>query len=244
MTEVGAQANPVFDRLFNTALADVLAGMHQRDEPPVDGGRWPVTVVARPPKSIRQDLERLMREGLQWAGPGHFLTGRADSVHLTIRALEPYRESAAATDPIVEKWGSSMQRACAATAPLRFSLTGVTLSTSGILAQIEPYDDAPWQLMDRLRTELGELAWYEDQWQRRDIWYSTLIHFATDIANAPRLVDWVRDHRVISPVEFTVDEVELVRYRYCPADFPHPDRLMRPERWFAVRLGAAPDVFR
>lgn len=230
--------NPVFDELFEAALPAVLDGTHQRDEPPVDGGRWPVTVVARPPQHVRAALERLMRETLAHAGCGHFVTGRQDSVHLTIRALEPYREAATPTDPVVRRWCEAMGRAAGVTPPLRFAVTGVTLSRAGVMAQVETVDDEPWRFMDRLREELGDLAWFEDQWMRRNIWYATLVHFTGDIVDPCGLIDWVGDHRTIETLDFTLAEVELVRSRHVrrdPAD-PTSEQLMRPETWFTVPL--------
>lgn len=229
--------NPVFDTLFEKGSAAVLEGSHQRDEPPVDGGRWPVTVVARAPEDVRELMESLMREALGLAGPGHFVTGRADSVHLTIRALEPYREAAAASDPVVADWRAAMERTASATAPFRLVLTGLTLTPAGVMAQLETTDDAPWQLMDRLGAELGELAWYEDGWMRRNIWYSSLVHFAHDLADARALVDWVSARRDLEPVEFTVDHLALVRSRYVE-DPARGERLMRPESWFVVPFSA------
>jgi hypothetical protein len=89
---VPAPTNPVFDRLFGDAVPALLAGTHRRDEPPVDGGRWPVSVVCLPDARAREVLAGVMREASAFAGPGHFETGRSDASHVTVRALEPYRE--------------------------------------------------------------------------------------------------------------------------------------------------------
>jgi len=235
--------NPVFDVLLEAALPAVLDGTHQRDGPPIDGGRWPVTVVARPPLEARAVLEALMREALAHAGRGHFVTGRQDSVHLTIRALEPYREAAAASDDIVGRWCDPIDRAARLTPPLRLTVTGVTLSRVGVMAQVEPADDEPWRFMDRLAAELGELAWFEDQWMRRNIWYATLIHFADDVADPRGLIEWLHNHRTINRVDFAITAVELVRSRHAPMDPADPtsEQLMRPETWFTVPLSGDTD---
>lgn len=83
------RTSTVFDQLFESSVDLVLRGEHQCDEPPTDGGRWPVTIVCVPPSAIRDRLSGLMHEALVHASPGHFLTGRPDSSHLTVRALEP-----------------------------------------------------------------------------------------------------------------------------------------------------------
>lgn len=225
--------NPVFDELIEAAAPQVLAGAHRRDVPPEEGGRWPVSVLVRPAEPVRDVLESLMRAALGQAGPGHFLTGRADSVHLTVRALEPYREAAREDEPVAADWVGALARTAAATAPFALTLTGVTLSTSGVMAQLETRDEQPWQLMDRLRDELGPLAWYEDQWMRRTIWYASLLHFADDIADPAGLIAWVRSHRQIAPVEVAVDALSLARFRYSEAE---GERLMLPQWWTVVPL--------
>lgn len=228
--------NPVFDSLFDTGGPAVIAGTHQRDAPPVDGGRWPVSVVAFPPDPMRGRLARWAQEAVRWAGPGHFRTGGRDSVHLTVRALERYREDAASTDPVVAVWRSAMERTATATAPVGLRFTGLTVTRSGLLAQLEPDDHTAWDLMDRLRIELGSEAWLEDGWMKRNIWYASLLHFADDIADPNGLVDWVRDHRRIEPESFTIDSISLVRFRHRVVG---GEQAMVPQTWCTVPFSAA-----
>ncbi|EWT01745.1 hypothetical protein N865_07465 [Intrasporangium oryzae NRRL B-24470] len=104
--------NPVFDELIEAAAPQVLAGAHRRDLPPEEGGRWPVSIVVRPAEPVRDVLEGLMRTALGFVGPGHFLTGRADSAHLTVRALEPYRDLSSREDPVTADWTAALERGC------------------------------------------------------------------------------------------------------------------------------------
>lgn len=227
--------NPVFDQLFDSSVDIVRRGEHQRDEPPAEGGRWPVTIVCVPPRDVRERLHVLMREALVHAGPGHFLTGRLDSSHLTVRALEPYRDAAAPTDAITSDWLAALERAARRTPPLELRLTGVTLTRGGVMAQLEAVDDEPWAFMRRLRDELGPLAWYEEQWMERNIWYATLVHFAAPILDADGLVDWVQRHRRIEPVEFTVGAATLVRSRHT---WERDKQYMAMESWHTVPFAA------
>lgn len=64
------RSNPVFDRLLEDAIPALLAGAHRRDEPPVDGGRWPVSVVCVPDGTTREVLAGVMDEAVAYAGPG------------------------------------------------------------------------------------------------------------------------------------------------------------------------------
>lgn len=229
----------MFARLFDEGTRAILAGAHGRDVLPTDGGRWPVTVLARPPQHVRDRLDGLMHEALRHAGPGHFRTGRPDSVHLTIRALEPFRAAAAAGDPIVEQWSGALRRTAEATAPISLTMTGIALTARGVLAMLEPDDDRPWQLMDRLRAELGELAWFEDQGMRRNIWYCSLLHFTDEIVDPEGLVAWARTRHVLPRVSFEVAAIELVRFRHTRLG--EQGHYMRPESWMEVPLGGRQD---
>lgn len=225
----------MFDQLFDSSVDIVRRGEHECDEPPTEGGRWPVTIVCVPPRDVRERLHRLMREALLHAGPGHFLTGRPDSSHLTVRALEPYRDAAAPSDAITSDWLPALERAARCTPPVEFVLTGVTLTRVGIMAQLEAVHDEPWAFMRRLRDELGPLAWYEDQWVERNIWYSTLVHFAGPILEAEGLIDWVQRNRRVEPLAFTVDAATLVRSRHT---WDRDEQYMALEAWHTVPFAA------
>ena len=115
----GALTNPVFDRLFTEAVPALLAGDHRRDEPPADGGRWPVSVVAIPDEHVRGVLAGVMREAQVHAGPGHFETGRSDASHFTVRALEAYREAADPADAVTADWSRHWTRSAVSRRPSR-----------------------------------------------------------------------------------------------------------------------------
>lgn len=50
------RSHRVFDRLFDAAVPALLDGTHRQDQPPVDGGRWPVSVACVPDTSVRRVL--------------------------------------------------------------------------------------------------------------------------------------------------------------------------------------------
>ncbi len=225
--------NPVFDRLYDEAVPALLAGDHRQDEPPVDGGRWPVSVVGIPDEAAREVLAGVMREALALAGPGHFETGRSDASHLTVRALEPYREAAAPQDPISAEWVAALEEVGRACPPVRLCLTGVTLTASAVMVQAEPSGDEPWELMRRLRAALGPLAWFEDQWGERDIWYASVVHFAAPVLDAPGLVDWAGARRASLGHDVVLDALTLTRFRYTESG---GRRHMAMEPWHSVDL--------
>lgn len=113
-----------------------------------------------------------------------------------MRALEPYREAAVREDPVTAEWVAALEEVGRECAPVRLRLTGVTLTVSRVMVQAERVDAEPWEVMRRLHAALGPLAWFEDQWGERDIWwYASVVHFAAPVLDASGLVDWARARR-------------------------------------------------
>ncbi len=225
-----------FDELFELGAAALLAGRHQREPPPAEGGRWPASIVLRLPDVAVRLLGGWTQELLALAGPGHLLTGSPEAVHLTVRGLEPRREAADAQDPFVRRCAGAVRRVAARTAPLPLTITGVTLTPGGALAQVVAAAPTVPAFFDDLEDELGPDGWYERS-QPRHILYATLLHLADDVRDPPALVEWVRAHRAVTPVTFTVDRIDVVRY---DRDQGPDGAFMRPHTLGTARLGAPP----
>ncbi|MFI5711443.1 hypothetical protein [Kribbella sp. NPDC051620] len=204
----------------------IANGNHNRDAPPEEGGRWPVSVVLRPPADspLSRTLDQLTTEAAALAGGGHWQTGQRGSAHLTVRALEYYRPIVDPDEPAIKRYRSAMERA--ATGPARLEVTGLTLTRGTVMACAVPLDDQADLFMDQLRFELGPDAWHELPDGRRDIWYLNLLHFTTDIPDPAGLIDWVQARRHTSYGQVVIDTAELVRFWHVPGGSrPY----MRPE---------------
>lgn len=70
-----------------------------------------MSAVLRPDHASAMKLQQAMAEVELLAGPKHFRTGIADSVHFTVRALELYREAAGEEDEAVQRFARAMCRA-------------------------------------------------------------------------------------------------------------------------------------
>lgn len=217
-----------FDQLFAEAAPLIARGHHNRDTAPEEGGRWPVSVVLRPPADspLSQTLDALTAEAATLAGPGHWQTGQLGSVHLTVRALEYYRHTVDPDEPVIKRYQSAMERAATVVGPARIEVTGLTLTAGSVMAAAVPLDAQADLFMDNLRYELGPDNWLELPHGRRDIWYLNLLHFTTDIPDPKRLIEWVQAHRHTSLGQVTINQTDLIRYRHSP-DGPRPH--MRPE---------------
>jgi hypothetical protein len=217
-----------FDLLYDDAVPLIATGRHRRDTVPEEGGRWPVSVVLRPAADgdLSRRLDDLTRSAAELAGPGHWHTGRPGSAHLTVRALEWYREIVDPAEPTIHRYRAAMDRAAANCGPARIEVVGLTLTDRTVMAAAVSLDDQADLFLDRLAEELGEDAWLEIPYGRRDIWYFNLIHFTTDIAQPDALIDWVTAHREHDFGTETIPAAELVRFRHDP-DLERP--YMRPE---------------
>lgn len=228
-----AQSRPVsFDRLFYDAVPNILAGDHQRDTPPVDGGRWPVSVLLMPSRPVAARLDEITRELTEIAGPRHFLTGTQDYVHFTVRALERYRAAIAPDDPFVRRCATAMAAAARRCLPVRLRVTGLTLTAGTVMACAEPLDGEAWHFMSVLGEELAEDGWFEAGF-RRDIWYLNLLHFAADLADPVALVEYVAARRAFDLGECVTDWSYLVRFEHVP------NTGMRPVLLSQAAFGAA-----
>jgi hypothetical protein len=217
-----------FDHLFTEATPLIAHGNHNRDTPPAEGGRWPVSVVLRPPATspLSQTLDHLTAEAATLAGSGHWQTGQLGSAHLTVRALEYYRPTIDPDEPVIKRYQSALERAATTAGPARLEVTGLTLTPGTVMAAAHPLDAQADLFMDQLKFELGPDAWQELPYGRRDIWYLNLLHFTTDIPEPARLIDWVQARRNTGFGQVSIDHAELVRFWHAPGGSrPY----MRPE---------------
>ena len=203
-----------FDRLFAEGQAAVSAGAHRVQEPPIDGGfRWGLSALLRPDVSSAEVLSKVADEASNVAGGGHWVTGSAASSHLTLRALETFREDLNEGDPAVKRYVAALAAAAAGAGPLMFTVTGVTLTPHSIMACALPLDDGADRLAAAFARALGSDGSYEGEFTR-DFWYMNLVHFGGTIPEPARLIDWVAARRDQEIATVVVDEVQLVRWRF------------------------------
>ncbi|MFC7548881.1 hypothetical protein [Plantactinospora sp. GCM10030261] len=202
-----------FDRLFEMGARAVRAGTHHRDSPPVDGGRWGVSVILPPDRASTARLAEATSAAMSVAGRHHWPTGSPDAAHVTVRALEAHRTAARREDPLVARGAAALRRTAAACRPVRLDLRGLTLTPSGIMACAYPVDPAATDFAARLAKELGADGWFEADFNR-DIWYATLVHFTGPVADPEALVDWVARRRTLDLGRMTTDVAELLRWRF------------------------------
>jgi hypothetical protein len=202
-----------FDELFELGREAVLGRVHECDKPPVDGGRWGIAVILRPDERLIHRLAEITGDVMRIAGSHHWPTGSPTAVHFTVRALEWFRSDVPDDDPSVVRYSAALERAAMRSKPVALVVKGLTLTPSCVMACAEATGGAAGEFARALADELGSDGWLERDF-RRDIWYSTLVHFAGPIDDPARLVDWIQDRREMPVAQAVFDTAQLVRYTY------------------------------
>ncbi len=215
-----------FDQLLDESAPLIIEQRHHREQPPVDGGRWPVSVVIFPDRALGERLDALTGELIKLAGPGHFHTGRSGSAHLTVRALERFRATIAENDPAVARYLRATRAAASRTRSFSLTITGLTVTPSAVLAGVGTGRDQVDQLTATLADELGPDDWLERDYVR-SFRHLSLLHFGAAIAHPRDLIDWVADRRGLTIGSMTATAVDLIRSRHRVLD---DGQLMQPER--------------
>ncbi|MGC4937688.1 hypothetical protein [Kribbella sp. DT2] len=223
-----------FDQLFAAAQPLITAGHHGVDTPPIENGeRWPVSAVFCPDPAdpVTQRLDSLTLDAASAAGPDHLQTGRLGSAHLTIRALERYREVVTPDDSLIQRYTTALRTAATHIPPVTFALTGVILTRGTVMVCAQALDPHADHLQKLFAEALGPDGWLEGT-EQRDIWYLNLLHFAGPVPTPSALITWATTHRHTPLGHLTINTAELVRFRHTPGARPY----MRPETLAVVPL--------
>ncbi len=201
-----------FDRLFAAGAQALLSGIQQRQAAPAENGpRWGMGVAMRPDRLAAQAIEHVAAAAAAVIGDNHWLAGAASRSHLTLRVLEPYRTQVAAADPRVARYAAALRTAVRGIGPVRFTVTGLTLTPLSVMACASPAGTAADDLADAFGVALGADGRYR---HRPDIWYVNLAYFTGPVRSAQDLIDWVAARRDLKVADVLVTEIQVVRWRY------------------------------
>jgi hypothetical protein len=154
---------------------------------PAVSGRWGPSVVLLPAGETAAALHALAEDALAIAGAGHWASGTAGAAHVTLRALGHWGGD------VHERHVTALERAFVE--PVTLDFTGTRLLEATVLAMAVDVGGAGDRLRARYGEELGDDGWLERKVlpRGRDIWYLTLVHFATPDVDRDALALWVDD---------------------------------------------------
>jgi hypothetical protein len=214
-----------FDRLFTEGRQALLSGTHQVQSAPADGLlRWGISVILRPDPLAAQAIEHTARAAAAVVGDHHWLAGAATSSHLTLRSgFEPFRNAVLPGDPLVARLTAALHAAAATLAgPLRFAITGLTLTPTSVMACAIPAGPAAADL-DAAFCAALRAGGQADLGRPPDIWYLNLVYFTGQVRDAQALIDWVAARREMAVTDVLITAIQLAQWRHTPAGMrPHP----------------------
>jgi hypothetical protein len=211
-----AAAAAQFERLFAEGREALLAGTHRAESPPEDGrARWGIGAALRPDPAAAAVIEDCARQAATVIGGTPWLAGARRSSHLTLRAgLEPHRSCVPAGDQQVARYVTALRRATHGVAPIRFDVTGLTLTPVSVMACAAPADSAANELATAFGAALSALNGQAAPGRTPDFWYLNLAYFTGPVRPPGRLIDWVAARRSVWLTSITVTEVQLMRWRH------------------------------
>jgi hypothetical protein len=189
--------------------------------------------VLLPAEDLARRLDVLTTAAAEAAGGAQWLSGGLGRAHITVRALEPYAETVPRER--LSRYQSVLRRALDDVGPLRFEFGGLGVSAGSVMVRAAPVEQRVHALRERLGAELGEDGWLEDRVfenGRDPIWYCSILHYASPIADPEHLIAWVDERAGISLGVHSFESVEICLWA-------HDGRGMSPQVIASIPAAAA-----
>ena len=206
---------PGFDRLFAEGQHAVRTGTHQTEGAPADDGpRWAIGAMLRPDPQAARTIEQVAKAAAAVVGANHWLAGAARSSHLTLRRhLEPRRRHVSPADPLVVRYAAALRSAAKATGPVRFTVTGLTLTPISVMAAAVPADTAADDLAAAFDRALHAQG-CRDAGAIPALWYVNLAYFTGPVRDPEELIGWVQARRLMHIVDVRITGLQIARWQH------------------------------
>jgi hypothetical protein len=203
-------------------------GTYRMECSPADGGpRWAVGAVLRPDPQAAQTIDQVARTAAAVVGANHWLAGAARSSHLSLRRnLEPCRRQVSPTDPLIVRYGAALRSAAESAAQVRFTMTGLILTPTSVMAAAVPADAAADDLAAAFDLALRAQG-CNDAGAIPGLWYVNLVYFTGPVHDAQGLIDWVEARRGMRVADVQIARMQIVRWQYTATGMV-PIRLAAP----------------
>jgi hypothetical protein len=148
-------------------------------------------------------------------GANHWLAGAARSSHLSLRRhLEPRRRPIPAGDRLVARYAAALRAAAAkSTGPVRFAVTGLTLTPVSVMARAIPADAAADDLATIFDAALHAEGCHEAG-STPALWYVNLVYFTGPVHAADELAAWTEARQQMKVTDARATEMQIVQWQY------------------------------
>ena len=211
-----ARLAATYDALWATGRPALAAGRVDPEPLPVEPTvRWGISAVLRP-RPWPRALAACATECASLLG-GHGVVYDERNVHITLRAIEGYRDDVAIDDADVRAYRDVLAAVFRRTPPIRVRLRGLTATPAGVLVQGWPHADLQvvrHALYERLvERGLASRGLEATPATCRTTAHATLALFEGPLAEPARLVELIDAHRTTDFGEWVFPELWLVGYR-------------------------------
>jgi len=170
--------------------------------------------VLRPDPQAAEAIERAAKAAAAVVGANHWLAGAARSSHLTLRrGLERDRRPIPPGDPRVACYAAALRSAAKATGPVRYAVTGVTLTPGSVMASATPADTAAGDLAAAFDAAL-HAGGCHDAGAIPKLWYVNLVYFTGPVRDTEELIGWVEARREMHVTDVRITALQIVRWQY------------------------------
>ena len=207
-----------FSRLHAEGQQALLNGTHRRESQPAEGSsRWGIGAVLRPDPAAAHVIGQAAIAAAAIIGEHHWLAGAAGRSHLTLHAgIEPYRPAVPPADPMVPRYAAALRSAATGIGPIRFTVTGITLTPISVMACAAPVGTAADDLAAAFSAALSAQGCGGNA-AGPGIWYLNLVYYTGPVRSPHALIDWVDARRQTKITDLLVTGIQLVRWRYTSA---------------------------
>jgi hypothetical protein len=226
-----------FERLHAEGRRAVLAGTHQVECVPANGGpRWAAGAVLRPDRRAARAIEQVARTAAAVVGAGHWLAGAARSSHLSLRRhLEPRRRPIWAGDRLVARYAAALRAAAKSSGPVRFAVAGLILTPVSVMARAIPADAAADDLATIFDAALHAGGCH--QAGSPVLWYVNLVYFTGPVQGPDELAAWTEARQQMKVTDVRVTEMQIVRWQYTTTGMMPVALASASLRWASTARG-------
>jgi 2'-5' RNA ligase len=201
-----------YNALFKTSSELILSEKYSIESKISDDSdkRFGITLLIRPSDEIKSNIQAFLKE-LKKTEPDQYYYPNSD-IHITVMSIISCAEGFTLNKFSTSEYVEIIEKSLVDVNEIEIEYRGVTLSSSAIMIQGFPSDDALNIFRDKLRENFKNSSLQQSMDSRYTITaaHSTVLRFQNKLQNPKKLIEVVEKFRNYNFGKFKVDKIELV----------------------------------
>jgi 2'-5' RNA ligase len=197
-----------YNALFKTSSELILSEKYSIESKISDDSdkRFGITLLIRPSDEIKSNIQAFLKE-LKKTEPDQY-----SDIHITVMSIISCAEGFTLNKFSTSEYVEIIEKSLVDVNEIEIEYRGVTLSSSAIMIQGFPSDDALNIFRDKLRENFKNSSLQQSMDSRYTITaaHSTVLRFQNKLQNPKKLIEVVEKFRNYNFGKFKVDKIELV----------------------------------